>query len=870
MIDIAICKNRKTKVYENKTIEFGKLVKRLSKTTYTSENYNEYLSFDKNIQDDIKDVGGFVGGYLKDGRRNKDSVAYRSLITLDVDYGYSGMIDFLEMSLDFECVIYTTHKHSSENERFRIVIPVSDNINDIQYEAISRMIAFEIGIDYFDDSTFESNRLMYFPSTSKDGEFRFIHIKDDILDVNTYLDKYENYKDKSTYPVSSRVNNIKDEQLKKQQNPLTKDGIIGAFCKTYNIHEVIDKYLKNIYTKTNDNSRYTYTGGSSYGGLVVYEDANFAYSHHSTDPCLNKLCNSFDLVKNHLFKNLSEEKALESMIEMASSDGDVVKTLGIESLKVAQEEFKIDSDDNIRFETYCLGNDEKSEENTGFKDSVTESKKQNETNFEGEIRKNSKVTLQSETNLKNEKGFENQIDSKNEKGCENEIDLDNITNVEDESNLWVTKLEVNKKGSYASTIDNIVIILSNDNNFKNKLALNEFSNQIIIKGNLPWRKLKNKEEAWVDTDDSNLRHYIEKVYKIKSLQSIYDGLCVVSSKNSFHPIKDYLNSLKWDKVSRIETLFIDYLGAIDNIYTRAAARKILVAGVSRIFNPGVKFDNMVVFVGKQGIGKSHIVNLLGKSWYTDSINTVVGKEAYEQLQEAWLVEMAELSATKKAEVESVKHFISKREDMYRVAYGRRVQKFKRQCVFFGTTNEDEFLKDRTGNRRFWPIRVGVGKMKKDLFKELDDYEIDNIWAEAYELYKSGESLILSKEEAKEALKSQEHHLEVSPKEGMIREYLNKLLPSSWDKMDIYARRSYISGGDFSVEDKCDVRRSKVCAMEIWVELFGGDPKMLSPYNAREINDILRNIDEWKAYDKGDGKLRFGGLYGKQRAFVLDE
>ena len=788
MINIAVCKNRKDKTYINKEIDFEDLKELLSKTKYTEETYKEYLSLPKDIQDDIKDVGGFVGGYLIDGKRSKATVKYRNLLTLDVDYGECGLMDCIQICAYFKMLIYTTHKHSTEKERFRIVIPLNRNVNNLEYEALGRMVASIIGIDNFDDTTYDYSRLMYFPSTSKDGEFRFIDIEGDMLDVDYYLGKYEDYNDKSTWPVSSRSKKLINSMDKMPQNPLEKEGIIGAFCRVYNIHQAIDKYLSDVYLKCATSDRYTYVKGSTYGGLIVYEDGNFAYSHHSTDPCSEKLCNSFDLVKNHKFKDLEEEEKFKKMVELASKDTKVMESLGIESVKLAQKEFGVYEEVN-------------------------------------EVEKPTK-----------------------------------------EDNTWYTCLEVSPKGRLLSTINNIVIILENDRNLKNKIALNEFTHKITLKGNLPWRKLNYENETWSDSDDSALRHYLERVYKIKSKEAIFDAISVVSSKHSYHPIKTYLNSVTWDGTKRIETLFVDYLGASDSEYTREVAKKMLTAAVARVFEPGIKFDYMAVFVGKEGIGKSHLINLLGKEWYTDSINTVLGKEAYEQLQEAWIVEMAELSAVKKAETEAVKHFISKREDVYRVAYGRRVEKFKRQCVFFGTTNEETFLKDRNGNRRFWPIKVGDEKIKKSVFKDLTKIEIDNIWAEAVSYYKNGEKLILSNEISKVALSKQIEHLEDNPKEGMIREYLERLLPKDWDKMDIYARRRYLSEGDFSDLEGC-VKRDKVCAMEVWVELFNGDPKMLSPMHSREINDVLRKVEGWKSYDKGAGRLRFGKMYGQQKAFV---
>ncbi|WP_373599208.1 VapE domain-containing protein [Paraclostridium bifermentans] len=797
LFNIYVASSRKDVVYKGYELPFSKFVKRLEKSSYTDECYEDYLKMEKSLQDDVKDVGGFVGGSLKDGKRRKDSVLSRSLITLDVDFGYRGMWDFITMTADYCLAMYTTHKHSKDNERFRLVIPTSRDLSPLEYEAVARMVASDIGIDYFDDSTYEPSRLMYFPSTSKDGEFRFDYLKDDFLDVDEYLARYEDYTDTSSWPVSSRVDKIEVCDKDKQQNPLEKDGVIGAFCRTYDIHQAINKYLGDVYESTTDPNRYTYINGSTCGGLVVYEDGLFAYSHHSSDPCFSKMCNAYDLVKNHKFKDVEEDKSYALMLEMLIEDEEVMKRLGEEKIETAKSEFS---------EIY------------------------------------------------------------------EEVEVDNNENKNTSDNGFITRLEVDKNGRYKNTINNIVIILENDPILKGKIALNEFSHQITIKENLPWIKIKNKKygDIWTDADDSNLRHYLEKAYNIKSQQAIFDAITVVARKNTFHPIKDYLNSTTWDKTPRVDKLFINYLGAENNEYTKAVCRKMLTAAVARIFNPGVKFDYMAVFVGPQGIGKSHLINLLGRDWYSDSINTVQGKEAYEQLQEAWIVEMAELTATKKAESEAVKHFISKREDIYRVAYGRRVEKFPRQCVFFGTTNEVEFLKDRTGNRRFWPVKVGVSKIRKSMFKDLDENEIKQIWAEAVEIYKGGEKLILEGKILKTAVENQEMHLDISPKEGMIREYLKVLLPPSWDDMDISARRRYISGGDFSDFEKGTEKRTRICAMEIWVELFNGDPKQLSPMQSREINGILRKIPNWNPHQKGSGKLKFGKLYGYQKAFVLTE
>ena len=309
-------------------------------------------------------------------------------------------------------------------------------------------------------------------------------------------------------------------------------------------------------------------------------------------------------------------------------------------------------------------------------------------------------------------------------------------------------------------------------------------------------------------------------------------------------------------LERLDTLLIDYLGAKDNEYTRAVTRKTLAAGVERIFNPGCKFDYMLLLVGDQGIGKSYLIKRLGGRWFSDSLTTVIGKEAYEQLQGTWLVEMGELSVARKADIEALKHFISKQEDIFREAYGRRTVVYPRQCIFMGTSNDRECLRDRTGNRRFWPVNVSRGM--KSLWQDLN---VDQIWAEAVQAYRTGEELYLKDGLARLAMDVQAEHTEESDRAGMVYEYLETLLPENWGSLDISGRRMFLLG-DFNGA-KGTVKRSRVCAIEVWCECFGGDPKQLSNIQAREIRSILDNAEGWKRYE---GLFRFG-IYGRQRSYI---
>jgi len=789
-IAIATGKSKKETHWKNKNILWSELVDKLSNTTRTPETYAEYKKMAKTDKDRIKDVGGFVGGSLKNGRRKAENVANRTLLTLDLDYVQGDIWSSIELLYDFSVAMYSTHTHAPDNQRLRLVVPLSRPVLPDEYQAIGRMVAEDLGIDQFDDTTYEPSRLMYWPSTSSDGEYIFKVQDSKWLNPEDVLDRYIDWKDISYWPESSRARAKINKALKKQEDPLEKRGIIGAFCRTYSITEAIGEFLSDVYVPGADETRYTYAEGSTTGGIVVYDD-KFSYSHHGTDPASNTLCNAFDLVRINKFGELDENAkedtpvnrlpSFTKMSEFASSDKKVLVTIGQEKMAAVQEDFEPVAEESSK---------------------VDETK-------------------------------------------------------------WLSELEYTEQGKLRSTINNFSLIIENEPFLKDKIAYNEFSNRAVVVDHLPWRAKDNLSD-WCDTDDSGLREFIEKYYSISSTAKCADALALSFERHKFHPIKEYLNSLLWDGEERVNTLFIDYLGAEDNNYVRIVARKILVAAVARVFNPGCKFDNMPVLSGPQGIGKSTIIKKLGQEWYSDSLTTVNGKEAYEQLQGVWILEMGEMMATKKADIEATKHFLSKTEDIYRVAYGRRTSRFPRQCIFIGTTNDREFLRDKTGNRRFWPIDVGINKRTKSVFDDLTEYEINQIWAEALQLYKDGEKLYLTGDEEKEAQRQQDEHSEESAKSGLIEEYLNKLLPEDWYELSIPEKRNFIQGTEFGEAKEGTLRRDKTCVMEIWVELFNGDPKQLTPMLSREINDILAGIKGWEKYNS---KLRFGKVYGVQRAFI---
>ena len=269
---IAVGNSRMDKKWKNRDISWEDFCKKVSTTQRTTETVEEYRKLRKGKQDNIKDVGGFVGGHLKEGRRRNGNVLCRSMLTLDVDYGTPEFWDELKMFSGFKCCVYSTHKHTPESPRLRLIIPLSREVSEDEYPAVGRMVAKELGIDLFDDTTYEPCRLMYWPSTSVNGEF-FFDIQDGSeLDPDEYLSKYDDWRDTSTWPVSSRQSEVIKRSIKEQADPTTKPGVVGTFCRAYTVEDAIETFLAEIYEPSAMEGRYDYIPADSSAGLVIYGD----------------------------------------------------------------------------------------------------------------------------------------------------------------------------------------------------------------------------------------------------------------------------------------------------------------------------------------------------------------------------------------------------------------------------------------------------------------------------------------------------------------------------------------------------------------------------------------------------------------------
>ena len=795
VLDIATAHSRLSKRWHNRKWRWSELLEKCSETVRTAETMAEYLRMSREEQSAIKDVGGFVGGYLANGTRKTANVLYRTLVTLDIDFGTPNVWDDFTINFDCAAMIYSTHKHTPQKPRLRLVLPADRQMTPAEYEPVCRYWTSRIGIELFDHTTYQLQRLFYWPSTAKGAEFVFEYQDGPAFSVDEVLATYRNPFDVSEWPLSSRESKVMSHELRKAGDPLEKPGLIGAFCRAYTIEEAIETFLSDVYEPTATEGRYTYRNGSVAGGLVTYE-GKYAYSHHETDPASMKLCNAYDLVRIHKFGIEDEDSRVTDvtrlpssihMQEFAAADKGVRRLLARERMASVADDF-------------------------AAIDTTTDS----------------------------------------EEGAA-EASLPDTD--------WMDTLECDRKGVVKSTAKNIITILEKDPALAGHLWHDLFSGFDMVRGGLPWDR---KATQWGNRDDANLRIYLEERYQVTGKDKIKDAKDAVLTRHRVHPIRDYLNALTWDGTPRLERLIIDYMGAEDTPLNRAMTRKHFTAAVARVMQPGCKYDYCLILAGAEGLGKSTLFNVMGGDWFNDSLTTTEGKTGMEQLRCGWVIELAELSSIKRSDVEQVKNYISRRDDIYRAAYGTVVERHPRQCVFCGTTNEAYFLKGDTGNRRFWVIAVDESLRKVPDFLEALTRDRDQLWAEAVVFWKRGEKLYLPFDLEREARNRQRQYNDDSddPLRDMLAAFLDTRLPADWDTWDLNRRRAYMRNPD-PLDAVGVVLRERVCAAEFICERMGRE---MSDKEYKYLSRrVCRLLDEM-GWERRPLSRFAEKLYGRQKYF----
>ena len=826
---IATAGSRTSKRWKTIDVSWDWLLDHLRMPKRTGETVAEYRRMSKDEQAQRKDVGGFVGGALSGPRRVGSAVTERWLITLDADEAGSEDWEDWCCLYDYRSAIYSTHSHTPESPRIRWVLPLRRPVGQEEYQAIARRVAEWIGIETMDVTTYQPERLMYWPSCPEDGEYLFDWQDGQVLDPDAVLRTYgegEAWRDAGLWPISSKEKAVIIREVKRQGDPETKPGIVGKFCRAYDVPSAIDKWLQGVYevcdSPAGGQIRYTYLPGSSSGGAVLYDNGKFLYSHHSTDPTCGELCNAFDLVRLHLFgeqdagheqQEINRKPSYKAMCDMVARDDDCKRAFLAEHIAEVDADF-------------------------------------------GDLAPEQSASILKENTGKSEDSADTQ--------SENVSKISDGDGGEDDS--WMTKLAVNRKtGEAESTIENAVLILANDPNLAGRIALNEFSGRPTLRGSVPWRKAKDGD-LWEDADEANLRLYLERRWGFSGKDKINDALSITLKTNAYHPVREYLQGLEWDGVERLDTCIVRYLETDDTPYVRAVTRKWMCGAVKRIMEPGCKFDSMLLIQGQQNVGKSRFCQIISRGWINTSIARMDGKEAYEAVRGVWIVEVAELAAARRSEQESQKQFLSAQTDTYRPAYGKNVVVFPRQCVFFGTTNDPEPLKDDTGGRRYWVVRSH--KTSTGTLPGLEE-EVDQLWAEALVRYRAGEKLWLDDDLiAKEAQEIQAENTYRDEWIGIIQDFLDRPIPKDWESRSPEDRRAYIAGDTLEKLDEKDLmRRNRVSGTEIRVECIGED-RTGNKGNDLTSRRIARIMGQMPGWGRGKKAVRLVG-YGKQKVYERD-
>lgn len=347
-------------------------------------------------------------------------------------------------------------------------------------------------------------------------------------------------------------------------------------------------------------------------------------------------------------------------------------------------------------------------------------------------------------------------------------------NVEDDipDNLKDTPIfERDGKGRPKRILRNVLSYMMLPNNpLKDCLCYNCFTKNIEFRKAAEWHR--GPHLNWTDDDAIQYKAWLSEEQSFEIPTSvIHEAALVMASRFPYHPVKDYLNSLKWDGVPRVEDWLIKYCGAANTQYVKAISEKVLVAAITRIFEPGAKFDYVLVLEGEQGIGKSTLVNILAKKWFGDVVIDPHNKDTVDALQGKWIVEISEMECTRRTEVNALKRFISCTVDRMRPAYARTTQDFPRQCIFIGTINPEcgrGYLRDVTGNRRFWPVNIKA--VNYDKLKE----DVDQLWAEAIAKYRKGTVKLYMESKALHdmAMKEAEERYDSDPLEDILENYLS--------------------------------------------------------------------------------------------------
>lgn len=735
---------------KNQTTSWPKFCKLFEKPTVTGETRKQFDKMSKEQQDDLKAIDGFVmTARMHEGVRNSKNIMPRELISLDYDYPVA-LLDQIKAGVtplsDYEFFVHTSRRHTPDAPRFRLFAPLSRSVTAEEYGPLSRIIAFimegEITpMKQVDKVSFRPAQMMFKPTISKDNEYVFYRNDGKLLDPDELFEwfrgKYGDYNDYDLLPRAADEDDLR-RIADKAEDPTTKKGPVGDFCRAYDVIEAIDKFLPDTYARADDFSvkpRYTYLKGTSTSGAVVEDGGLFLYSHHGSDPTADMLVNAFDLVRIHMFGELDEGEPKDTPPTKWPSYKKMVEF-------IREDEGYRHSQAASRYDMAAM-----------FEDMVDEDGDEDQ---EDDPAETAASIADRFDDLDDESSIDDVVSALVGSGAGSPADAPRKKKQKPKppKDWFPDSLKMDQNGNLAADLSNAAIIIHNDARTFGAIAYNAFSKQIVAR-----RSIKSRLEiapsmivldtengdTWQDFNDVTIRALLQspngegKVGYGMNLttRDLQDAILLTARRNEFHPIKDMLNDVAEcysPDVELVETLFVRYLGVEDNAYHREAAKWVLVASVARIYEPGHKFDFAPILQGQTGIRKSAFIKALYGEHYFGEIDCNLGdtQAIAEVISGIWGGELPELQGLHKADHNAAKAFMRRQVDKVRMAYDRRVSEHKRQMVVWGTTNDKKYLKDPTGNRSYWPIVIGIEEIDTDALSA----ERDRLWAAAVHIYRA--------------------------------------------------------------------------------------------------------------------------------------
>jgi len=780
-----------SKRVRNRMMTWTELTDKLAGTIRTRETVVEYHRMGKTEQLSTKDQGYFLGGHCAEGVRKKGNMVQRDVLAIDGDFATPDWRDKLyDALLGYAWCAHTTHKHTDTKPRYRLLMPLAKPVSEFEYALLCRYVASSVHMDTFDPAGHRWVQAMFWPSTPADGEY--VHLAEDgtWLDVDTVKEEFADWRDVQQWPGADRESEALRHSMQAAPDPREKKGLVGAFCRTYDIYQAMEEFIPDAYQQTDTSDRrFSYSDGTSRNGAVVYDNGLFLYSHHGSDPCGGLLVNAFDMVRLHRFANLdmgakpdmamTKLPSFLAMEDLANSD---------EKVRVARIGERINDDPMDEFDAVERAEDAAAEE-------------------------------------------------------------------QPTDTAWHGTLALDDNGEIKRTLNNAAKILTNDERTKGKIYYDAFAGGIQADGKIPhytstWSVWPAQ---WQDEMDLALRYYIDQRYQVDfSGPMIADAVAKTANSQPKHAVLDWLKTLQWDGVERVERLWIDYLGTPDTLYYRETAKAFLVGAVRRVLQPGCKFDYVPILEGVQGKRKSTFWRVLANGHFTE-LHTFDDKKAAEILAGIWIAEVPELEPFNKSDVEVIKAFFTSQAPKFRGAWRRHAAAMPRQCVFAGTTNRRTgYLKDPTGNRRFWPI----GYVDHDIDTDRLQRELGQIWAEAFVMHDCGEQPYLSKEGEALAQVEQRKREQVDEWTGKFEAWLDKPASSS--------RYSDTEAEEFDTAAQRTERINETCIPELWVDCLGRNLDSIRQGDRSRIKAAVEATGTWRCTER---QRRFGSRFGKQRLIV---